>query len=438
MADAMQNPNNNKPHPLQNNNCGCFMCRRKGTEAFKMHFILSLGHACSMKNSMQHRSDGLQKSMLLPRSILMVLVLSLLLFITNSFGQLEDEFISHYVVDSIPSPDIAANITIYIPDGVHENDSIFRTNILQRFGTGRLFYNFHELQPDCTRCEPSKANIDDDPAGPCLGVTRGRFENGCYRCNIPSQCKTMIEGDESCSRKDYDARAYYSADIPNSGYLPLGPRLDSWSALQQMQQSPEFIMKPPSSRYYAFNAIFSKGTGERRRHLANHVLGMPVANLTMPIYTSVSRKWSSLTEVDAVDTGIENKLNPHSYTEVLLDSIFTLSPAGHNPECFRMFEAVEAGSIPVMVKDDLFASASGACLEPLQHWRDAPILVVDSWDDLYPTVVRLLGDKVALDKVQRDLRAWYEGYMRKIVRDFEDFLMTPVDLNSSGESSTSM
>ena len=105
-----------------------------------------------------------------------------------------------------------------------------------------------------------------------------------------------------------------------------------------------------------------------------------------------------------------------------------------------MFEAVEAGSIPVLVKDDLYATtyAGGACLEPLQHWRDAPILVLDSWDDLYPTVERLLGDMAALDKVQRDLRAWYEGYMRKIVRDFEDFLMTPVDLNSSGESSTSM
>jgi hypothetical protein len=438
VADAMHNHNPNKPNTVQNNNCGCFMCRRKGTESSKIHFILSLGRACSMMNSMQGRCDGLQKSILLPRSILKVLVLSFLLFITNPFSPLEDEFISHYIADSLPSPDIAANITIYIPDGVHENDSIFRTNTLLRFGTGRFIYNFHELHPDCTRCEPSETNIDDYPPGPCLGVTRGILEKECYRCNYPSRCKRMIEGDEMCSRKDYDARQYYSADIPDNGYLPLGPRLDSWSALQLMQQSPEFIMKPPSSRRYAFNAIFSKGTGEGRRHLANHVLGMPAANLTMPIYTSVSRKWSSLTEVDTVDTGIANKLNPHSYMEVLLDSIFTLSPAGHNPECFRMFEAVEAGSIPVLVKEDLFVSASGACLEPLKHWRDAPILVLDSWDDLYPTVVRLLGDMAALDKVQRDLRSWYEGYMRKVVREFEDFMMKPVELNTSSASSTSM
>ncbi|KAL7435658.1 hypothetical protein ACHAXH_005413 [Discostella pseudostelligera] len=187
-------------------------------------------------------------------------------------------------------------------------------------------------------------------------------------------------------------------------------------------------MKPPSSRRYAFNAIFSMVTSKGRRYLADE-LARTVHNYTLPIYTSISWRWASLTEVDAVDTGIKNKLSPHSYTEVLLDSIFTLSPAGHNPECFRMFEAVEAGSIPVLVKDDLYASTyvRGACLESLQHWRDAPILVLDSWDDLYPTVVRLLGDLEALHKMQRDLGEWYEGYMRKIVRDFEDFLMTPID-----------
>ena len=392
-------------------------------------------------NAIQRRSDALQKST--PRAIPLVLALSFLLFITNPFDSLEDEFV-RYDADSMPSHYIAANITIYIYGGVHENDSIFRTNTLQRFGTGRFAYSVHDMASTCDNnscnnrldAQMNDITVDDysSSSSPCLAISKhygprfGYCHHDALRCSHP-QCKTMIEGDEMCKVANFDARQYYSADIPNSGYLPLGPRLDSWSALQLLQKSPEFFMKPPSSRRYAFNAIFSMVTSKGRRYLANQLNRTSVYNVTLPMYTSISGRWASMTEVDAVDTGIENKLNPLSYTEVLLDSIFTLSPAGHNPECFRMFEAVEAGSIPVLVKDDLYATtyAGGACLEPLQHWRDAPILVLDSWDDLYPTVVRLLGDLEALHKMQRDLGEWYEGYMRKIVRDFEDFLMTPID-----------
>ncbi len=36
-------------------------------------------------------------------------------------------------------------------------------------------------------------------------------------------------------------------------------------------------------------------------------------------------------------------LEPDRYQKALLDSRFTLSPAGHNAECFRTWEALEAG-----------------------------------------------------------------------------------------------
>ena len=35
----------------------------------------------------------------------------------------------------------------------------------------------------------------------------------------------------------------------------------------------------------------------------------------------------------------------------MLNSIFAPCPSGHNPECFRLFEAMEAGCIPVAVMD---------------------------------------------------------------------------------------
>jgi hypothetical protein len=46
-------------------------------------------------------------------------------------------------------------------------------------------------------------------------------------------------------------------------------------------------------------------------------------------------------------------MNTDDYMQVVLDSVFTLSPAGHNPECFRLYEAMEAGSIPILTNDDM-------------------------------------------------------------------------------------
>ena len=119
------------------------------------------------------------------------------------------------------------------------------------------------------------------------------------------------------------------------------------------------------------------------------------------------------------------QIDSDTYTEVIVNSSFTLSPAGHNPECFRLFEAVEAGSIPVMVKSDLYITTTDIhpCREALKHWNDAPLLVLDNWDDLFPTMHKLLKNLGKLDSMQRDLQIWYEKYMKQRVRDFEDFMI---------------
>ena len=108
----------------------------------------------------------------------------------------------------------------------------------------------------------------------------------------------------------------------------------------------------------------------------------------------------------------QDKLTPDSYMKVLLNSVFTLHPAGHNAECFRMYhEAVMAGSILIFVKDDLYNTDEdrrqhrrNQCKDSLTHWRTAPIVVLDSWHSLIPTVEGLMADVNALDEMQR-------GYM---------------------------
>lgn len=123
------------------------------------------------------------------------------------------------------------------------------------------------------------------------------------------------------------------------------------------------------------------------------------------------------------------QVSQSSYAEVLRDSALTLSPAGGNPECFRLFEAIEAGSVPVVTREDLLEpkyfrgmGRPHPCGDALAHWRDAPMLVLDSWDDLFSEVERLRNDPEELDGMQRKMREWYVRYMRKVVREFEDFM----------------
>jgi len=48
------------------------------------------------------------------------------------------------------------------------------------------------------------------------------------------------------------------------------------------------------------------------------------------VFTRMPEKWGS-----------RQMLSSDEYVDVLSKSIFTLNPAGHNPECYRMYEAIE-------------------------------------------------------------------------------------------------
>ena len=41
-------------------------------------------------------------------------------------------------------------------------------------------------------------------------------------------------------------------------------------------------------------------------------------------------------------------LNSREYRQVVLNSAITIAPAGHNRDSFRIYEALEAGSIPII------------------------------------------------------------------------------------------
>ena len=313
--------------------------------------------------------------------------------------------------------------------------SAFRTDVLHQYGSGRLKFAIQE-DPKCNReCTNSEEPHPSIILAPCLAVTSlTACDYEHLKCTYP-QCKTMITNDEMCDAISlpFDVWQYYTTNEPQQGYLPLGPRWDSWLSFQKIQQEggqDQFVISPSSERKLAFNAIFSQSTNLERQKLANTIEAGNYT-LSLPVFSSMAKEWSR-----DVNSNSTDQLYTDDYMRVVLDSVFTLSPAGHNPECFRIYEAVVAGSIPILARDDLYGSHHPTltrqyrdlphpCAGAMVHWFGAPIVVLDSWDDLYTTVKRLLADPAGLDNLQRKLRHWYDEYMRGAVAKFEDVLLDP-------------
>jgi len=307
---------------------------------------------------------------------------------------------------------MSKKITIVLLDGGRLSKSIFVTDFLLKYGSGEVYflvkdYPKHE-NGNKNECHKKNTELDESP---CLVVGRQNTatEFVANKCQY-AHCKTMVDGDEKCRYQEQDAREYYSEHFQNKGYLPLGMRLDAWSSLEELlnnQSQSIFIL---SNRRYAFNAIFSESTSKSRGHLAKILRNRTDS---MNAFVKIATKWTG-----NVNSPHSDQLGTDQYMKVLLNSIFTLAPAGHNPECFRLYEAVESGSIPIVVQTE-----HHACKDSLYYWRDSPIIFLQKWDDLFPTIENLLEDMAALNQRQADLQQWYKNKMSIIVSEFENFML---------------
>lgn len=59
------------------------------------------------------------------------------------------------------------------------------------------------------------------------------------------------------------------------------------------------------------------------------------------------------------------------YLEEMATCKFTISPVGHGHDCYRVWEALYLGVIPIVVRSPLY-----------EQFSDLPILMVDSWDQV--------------------------------------------------------
>ena len=269
----------------------------------------------------------------------------------------------------------------------------------------------------------------------------------------------------------YDAVWYHNGftDPESVLNLPLGP-----TYTMPFTSTQEAMERAASKRKYFYNIVMSRFTGinpknhhssrdkwadahtqftgalKRQQNLLKRQRGQQQAGgiETVPAtrkfctYAAMTTKWRTpdwispfpereaiTKEADDCHYQTKTKINQTVYHEVLLDSAFTLSPAGHNYECFRMWEAAEAGSIPVLVANETSpfggkVNVTGCSLHP--DVMKAPFIwatdVHDAWEQMH----ELFNDTHALNARSREVRAWYNRYMTLTIGRVERLLGSAV------------
>ena len=123
-------------------------------------------------------------------------------------------------------------------------------------------------------------------------------------------------------------------------------------------------------------------------------------------------------------------LDAGKYRRTLHDSMFTLCPRGANAETRRVYEALEAGSIPIVEAAAVGPAAGGGagaggaapqCADSLQPLKEsgAPVIFVRNWANLPALLERETADRARLNRRQAALLSWYAGFKTKAVDAFE-------------------
>ena len=118
---------------------------------------------------------------------------------------------------------------------------------------------------------------------------------------------------------------------------------------------------------------------------------------------------------------LESKQSMSDYIEVLRNSDLTLNPAGKNVECYRIYEAMSVGSVPV-IEDITVTSSCGMVandghqqLLRLLKQHQAPVIYISDWWQL-SAILQHEQQMSPADIVARRVSVvhWYWKFRRKM------------------------
>lgn len=101
-------------------------------------------------------------------------------------------------------------------------------------------------------------------------------------------------------------------------------------------------------------------------------------------------------------------MKTEDYKKILGESIFALCPRGPvNAETFRVYEALEAGCIPVVTGTDNYVRAPRIYWELLFAHRNVPFVIGGTWEDCANKVKSLLENPAAIRRKKEECRRFY-------------------------------
>jgi hypothetical protein len=109
------------------------------------------------------------------------------------------------------------------------------------------------------------------------------------------------------------------------------------------------------------------------------------------------------------------------YMDSLLQSDLTLCPVGRNTECYRIYEAMSLGSVPVVedLRTDGNCDASASAPLRLLKQYGAPVTYMKNWYEL-PELLKKEAELTLEEKIERRTAIvnWYRSFKRNLSNHF--------------------
>lgn len=183
-------------------------------------------------------------------------------------------------------------------------------------------------------------------------------------------------------------------------YIPLGSRIE----YPEMRGK---VLKPAPDRAYTYS--YMVGITDPARARLHDVLLADKLIAKDKAFIHVSQSWHS-------SANNEEYVSPGKYADVMTESVFALCPKGHSVEQFRIYEAIEAGAIPVMEMTPKIRSKFPAT------YFDSGMLFVQKWDDVPADMLALTKDAATIRARQQRVQEWYKTFMAGKLVEIEEAL----------------
>lgn len=151
----------------------------------------------------------------------------------------------------------------------------------------------------------------------------------------------------------------------------------------------------------------------RNHHPANPIINSPSLPFREQLWSFYGTRWvqrdAKLEALKSIqphnltlyDSWEAKKLGEKEYLARLLDSVFVPCPAGNNSETFRFYEALDAGCIPIVSRDDM----DPAFLDFIG--KNIPMIVLNNWGEAPLMIQQVYSNKDFLEKYRvQILMAW--------------------------------